>query len=105
MPKDINDARALGMRLTALKKIGNNCARSVYLTEIDAVDLSIDWAWYIDDEGHRVGRRTGKPSAAMVRMDLARLKKHDPLRRLADAPELGPEWTEGPGPSYETTGY
>ena len=101
MPENKRTSQALQLRLRALRSQRGNCAHSLYLTEVDAVDLNYDWAWYVDDESHRVGRRTGKPTARQVRMDLARLKQDDPLRALAERPELYTEWSEGPGPSYE----
>jgi hypothetical protein len=101
IPEDKETSLALQMRLRALRATRGNCAASLYLSEIQAVKLNYDFAWYVDDEGHRVGRRTGAPTARLVRMDLARLKEGDPLRRFAEAPELYAEWTEGPGPSYE----
>lgn len=54
--------------------------------------------WFVDAQGRLLGSHEGTVTAPMARFDLARARPdRDPLRTLAELPELRPEWVAGPG--------
>jgi hypothetical protein len=100
-PSDPDVAEHLEGRVQAARAAGMPCAGSLRVARPGEVSAWKDTVFYVEPGGRVRGGRNGGISARRVRMDQAWLRADtDPLGMLAQAPELSPEWSEGPGPGF-----
>lgn len=96
-------ARVLKRRIREARDQRRGCAenlRAGWPGELGPLDEKEEdaRAFYLQAGAGWRGVREGGVSARLVRMDLARLDRLDPLHQLSRAPELTPSWSVGPGP-------
>ena len=91
----------LRARVQDARDAGMACAGSLLVASPGEVSEWKDPVFYVEPGGRIRGGRNGGISPQRVRLDLAWLRADkDPLGKLAAAPELVPEWAEGPGPGF-----
>lgn len=98
---DPDVAEHLKARVLAARDAGLPCAGSLLVAQPGEVSDWKDPVFYTESNGRVRGGRNGGISARRVRLDQAwLLEGSDPLADIAQAPELVPEWSEGPGPGF-----
>lgn len=101
VPESSEQAAVLEDRIAAAGARGLACADGIAVAQPGEVGAWKDTVFYVQGGSRVRGGRNGALSPHRVRMDLAWLTgAADPLFPIAEAPELVPEWTVGPGPGF-----